>query len=64
MQSSQTVHEAFELGRKYSKLIADVLAVTIGETGEDIYIEYAVEPEWAKEPIVVIRDCLNLTMKI
>lgn len=61
MQSSATVYEAFKQGIKYSELIANVLSMKIGETADDVYIEFTPRKEWAIEPAVVVKDCLNIT---
>ena len=53
--------EAFELAAKYSVLISDAMAVEIGEMDDTIYIEFTLKSDWAKQPQVVVRDCLNIT---
>ncbi len=61
MESSGTVIEAFELAAKYSVLIADAMAVEIGEIDDTIYIEFTPKFDWAQQPQPVVLDCLNIT---
>ncbi len=61
MQSCPTVYEALEQGIKYSELIANVLSMEIGESTDDIYIDFTPKKPWRIEPAVVVKDCLNLT---
>lgn len=61
MESSKTVREAFQLAAQYSVLIADAMAVEVGETESTIYIEFVPRPDWIVQPPEVVRDCLNIT---
>lgn len=61
MESSGTVLEAFKLAAEYSVLIADVMAVEIGEMDDTIYIEFTPKPDWAAQAQLVVLDCLNIT---
>ena len=61
MESSATVREAFDLAAKYSVLIADVMAVEIGEQNDTIYIEFTPHSQWAQQSPLVVLDCLNIT---
>lgn len=61
MEASSTVWEAFELAAKYSVLIADAMAVSIGEENDTTWIQFTHNFDWAQQPQRVIRDCLNIT---
>lgn len=60
MAASSTVLEAFELAAHYSVLIADVMAVEIGEVDDILYVEYQPKPAWEAQPRVVQLDCLAI----
>lgn len=61
MQSCPTVYQALEQGIEYSELIANVLSMELGESTDDIYIDFTPKETWRLEPSIVIKDCLNLT---
>ncbi len=62
MEASATVREAFEQAAQYSVLIADALAVEIGERGDIVYIEFSSRPDWQGQPPDVVKDCINISM--
>ena len=62
MQSCETVRESFQLGVEYGALIADVFAVELGETDDDIFLDYRPKGDWLQAPDTVIDDSLCAAM--
>ena len=62
MQSSSTVLEAFEQGMKYSDIVANVLAVTLGEDKDNFFMDYEPREEWQRAPAAVVRDSLAVSL--
>ena len=61
MESSATVLEAFELAAKYSALIADVMAVEIGEIRTTRFtLILRTTSTGLSNHKSVVRDCLNI----
>lgn len=61
MESSATVLESFQLAARYSTLIADVMAVTVGEADGTVSIDFQPETIWRDQDPAVQLDCLGIT---
>lgn len=61
MEASSTVLESFQLAVQYSALIADVMAVELGEIDDTIYIEFRARDVWRDQPEAVQLDCLAIS---
>lgn len=61
MEASSTVFESFQLAVRYSTLIADVMAVELGESDGHLSIEFTPTAVWREQPDAVQLDCLAIT---
>ena len=62
MQTSSTVLDAFEQAIFYGEIIANVLATELGESEENIFIDYTPKEEWRAAPKSVVQDSLAIAI--